>query len=59
MSAGTSIKTRPDQNNEDLIADGKFLEDVEMSAEKNKRKLEDLCSAHDFSKLKVDDCELI
>ena len=42
-----------------MIVDDSFFAEVNMSPEKKKRKLEELYSNHDFSKLKVDECELI
>ena len=42
-----------------LITDDSMIREVDMTEEQKKRKLEDLHSTHDFSKLKVDDYEVI
>ena len=59
-SVDTSIQVRPGQDFvRDGLTDERFIAEVNVNPEQKKRKLEDIHSTHDFSKMKIDECELI
>ena len=41
------------------LACDSFVSEVDVTPKQKKRKLEDPCSTHDFSKMKINECELI
>lgn len=62
---GITVVRRPQPNQQELLrlhdglTDDSIIAEVDMTPAQKKRKLEDLYSKHDFSKMKIDEYELI
>ena len=57
-----AVRGRPNEQDlllHDEITDDSMIAEVDMTQAQKKRKLEDLYSTHDFSKMKIDEYELI
>ena len=57
-----AVRGRPNQQDlllHDGLTDDSMIAEVDMTQAQKKRKLEDLYSTHDFSKIKIDEYELI
>ncbi len=57
-----AVRGRPNQQDlllHDGLTDDSMITEVDMTQAQKKRKLEDLYSTHDFSKMKIDEYELI